>query len=407
MSVTFSLAKDQTWAKAGHVLAWYQTQLSNHAATELPRSLPSPLSSHLTFGKFPRVYYFGSSSTKVTFDDVRGQMSSLEYNKRPILINSRVKSYNPAAPSPVFALDFWRPQTDNDVAWQTGQWKRYGLHMMTSRLLKMDVDVTDPSGSTAKPSLVRRTEHGTTMVGELKVTIRVEQALAPPSLDWHFHVVTTYTFSAPSESATNPDFSMKIHTRLTPKGSFPANLPRIGYNVQLGPEFTNVKWFGRGPLESYNDKRLSQRFGVWDRSIDDMEQHYDVPQENGNRCDVYWCSVSGSSAPSTDGNPTTTGTRTPTLRASYVPEESPASVSSGATTTDRAGMQFSTQIYDPAVIDDAKHPCDLPAQRRSGALWRIDTDVAGVGTGACGPGTEEKDQVACREREWTFVLDVF
>jgi beta-galactosidase len=71
-------------------------------------------------------------------------------------------------------------------------------------------------------------------------------------------------------------------------------------------------------------------------------------------------------------------------------------------------MQFSTQIYDPYTIENAKHPCDLleSGKRRKGALWRLDADVAGVGTAACGPGTEEKDQVQCREREWTVVLEL-
>jgi len=71
-------------------------------------------------------------------------------------------------------------------------------------------------------------------------------------------------------------------------------------------------------------------------------------------------------------------------------------------------MQFSTQLYDAPTIESAKHPCDLeePGKRRKGALWRVDADVAGVGTAACGPGTEEKEQVLCREREWALTLEV-
>lgn len=397
MTVTFSLAKDQSWEKAGHVLAWYQTELS-------PRSLPSPsrCSTRLHFSEGPYAYYISTKSTRILFSHIQGHISEFSYNGHPVLTDTRVKSYNSGSPSPLFALDFWRPQTDNDAAWQTGQWKRYGLHMMTGRLLKIHADISTPSQSA--PSRYY-TQEGPVRasIGDFKVTIRAEHAFAPPSLDWYFHVVTTYAFST-SSSTTDPDISIKIHTHITPKGSFPANLPRIGYSLQLCPEYTHVKWSGRGPLESYNDKRLSQPFGVWDKSIDDMQQYYDVPQENGNRCEVQWCSVSGASASSADGK--SVAATVPTLRASYLPVKSPASKSSLATTADRVGMQFATQIYDPAAIDDAKHPCDLPSQRRGGALWRIDSDVAGVGTGACGPGTEEKDQVACREREWTFLIEV-
>jgi beta-galactosidase len=71
-------------------------------------------------------------------------------------------------------------------------------------------------------------------------------------------------------------------------------------------------------------------------------------------------------------------------------------------------MQFSTQLYDAYTVETVHHPSDLLEQgnRRKGALWRVDADVAGVGTGACGPGTEEKDQVLTREREWTLTLEV-
>ena len=415
LTVTFRLREDTSWAKAGHTIAWYQSRLAKPAATidsqhsaTTKAALDSRTSPTLTLSATRLSYTISTPSTTMTFDRVCGQICSWTY-RHPnnssgstpveILTDSRVDTYNPASPSPLFPLDFWRPKTDNDIAWQTSEWKRHGLHLMTLRLKEFLAFVNSSPDST--PSLVK--EDSTNVPG-MAIILRAEHALAPPSLDWHFNVVTTYTITANSKypSTDAGGLKVRIHTVLTPHGTYPPNLPRIGHNIQLSPEYKVVKWFGRGQQESYNDKYLSQPVGIYEKKIADMGEDYEVPQENGNRCDVRWVSVS--SSPSLADRTSRKEKKhehmmVPTLRASYAP---------GPHETDRPNMQFSTQMYDPATIDNAKHPCDLlePGKMRQGALWRLDADVAGVGTAACGPGTEEKDQVLVREREWTLVLEV-
>ncbi|KIW74172.1 hypothetical protein Z517_12112 [Fonsecaea pedrosoi CBS 271.37] len=447
LTVTFRLKRDTPWAKAGQMIAWFQSPLRalatdpapSHASTisskhgsnsGTPTSTPASSSKpSLTFSATSLEYKICNSSTTVTFDRVRGQLSSLIHNSNPLLADTRVESHNPASPSPLLSLDFWRPPTDNDNAWQSDEWKRYGLHMMTSRLKSFKACV--PSSLTNSTSIHTSPANGSVEVSA--VTLEAEHALAPPSQAWHFDAMTTYTIStvsSPRSGSSDPNstssaagtqtgLTIQIHTRLIPRGSHPGNLPRVGHSIQLAPEYKHVKWFGRGPLESYNDKYLSQQIGIWQYNIDDMAEHYEVPQENGNRCDVRWCTVAA--AISADAAPTTVtgddggeeagrdvagGKRTPVptsrfpvLRATYLP---------GTPKRDSPHMQFSTQLYDAVTVEMAKHPCDLlePGKRRKGALWRLDADVAGVGTAACGPSTEEEDQVLCREREWTLVLQV-
>ncbi|KIX96139.1 uncharacterized protein Z520_07917 [Fonsecaea multimorphosa CBS 102226] len=445
LTVAFRLKKETQWAKAGHVVAWYQAQLTTAAANPTssvtsilssrhggnratPPSLLPSNTSLLRFSTTRLEYKISSSSTTISFDRVRGQISSFAHNSNQLLSDTRTESHNPASPSPLFSLDFWRPPTDNDMAWQTGEWKRYGLHMMTSRLKSFKASVHSGRASSKQDN----TDSADGTVEVSVVTLKAEHALSPPSLAWHFDAVTTYTINATSvagSSSSNhnsasvpgmePQLTIQIHTRLIPVGSHPRNLPRVGHSIQLAPQYKYVKWFGRGPSESYNDKCLSQQVGIWERRIEDMAEHYEVPQENGNRCGVRWCTVSA--AASEDADSTTVvedsddrdgrcgitdgkmrevlPSGLPILRATYLPSTSEQ---------DRPHMQFSTQLYDAVTAENAKHPCDLlePGKRRNGALWRLDADVAGVGTAACGPSTEEKDQVLCREREWTLVLQV-
>ncbi|CAM3999851.1 hypothetical protein PAAL109150_04390 [Paenibacillus alkaliterrae] len=52
-----------------------------------------------------------------------------------------------------------------------------------------------------------------------------------------------------------------------------------------------VKWYGRGPGESYSDSKEAGRFGVYKKSVDGLFTPYIYPQENGNRTDVRWVSI--------------------------------------------------------------------------------------------------------------------
>lgn len=428
--VTFRLKEHTAWAKAGHTIAWCQTQMSKTPTnTSLqsrtahlagPSSSPTTVQSQLRLETSRLAYTVSTLSTTITVDRIRGQISRFLHNNHPLLVDTRLESHNPASPSPLFALDFWRPPTDNDIAWQTGEWKRYGLHLMISRLKSITASVGSNSNSNESTSA------GATSTKAETITIRAEHALAPPSLAWHFNAITTYTFStssspSPFTPTSSPSkISITIHTHLTPHGAFPPDLPRIGYNIQLSPHYTHVKWFGRGPRETYNDKKFSQPVGIWTKKIEEMAEHYEVPQENGNRSDVRWCCVSaspfipsgnnlgpGEDLTNTFNPPSDVSTTTVTTEKPHPPPQESELPILRASSINHP-MQFSTQLYDPLTIENARHPCDLsePGKCRKGALWRVDAGVAGVGTGACGPGTEEKDQVHTKEMEWTVVLEV-
>ncbi|KAJ4681520.1 Beta-galactosidase (Lactase) [Exophiala dermatitidis] len=333
-------------------------------------------------------------------------------------------------------MDFWRAPTDNDLAWQTAEWKRYGLHMMTSRLKSFQLDRLNAIAGSDSPN-----SDSESWLVNGEVRLKAHHALAPPSLAWYFDVETTYIISAvPPATPWSFYATLEIRTHLTPQGAHPANLPHVGHNLQLAPGYRNVTWFGRGPEESYNDKRASQRLGIWECTAEEMATRYDVPQEHGNRCDVRWCRVSPSLPSSDDYIDGGDDKPLPTICATFVPSrpkqlkaKSPdrsgnaGSVVNGqgngsgrgsdnngngnndsGVPSNRPTFQFATLLHDASTIESAKHPCDLlePGAQRTGILWRLDADVAGVGTAACGPATLPKDQVECREREWSLRLEM-
>lgn len=67
--------------------------------------------------------------------------------------------------------------------------------------------------------------------------------------------------------------------------------PRVGFKGLLHEGFEDVQWFGRGPHESYVDRYVSARVGLFESSILDQTFKYVRPQENGNKMDTRWMAL--------------------------------------------------------------------------------------------------------------------
>ncbi|WP_371194821.1 glycoside hydrolase family 2 TIM barrel-domain containing protein [Glaciecola sp. SC05] len=67
---------------------------------------------------------------------------------------------------------------------------------------------------------------------------------------------------------------------------FQSELPRLGSLLQMPSEFDQVSWYGRGPHESYWDRKTSAFVGQYSATVDELYFGYVRPQENGFRTDV-------------------------------------------------------------------------------------------------------------------------
>ncbi len=52
-----------------------------------------------------------------------------------------------------------------------------------------------------------------------------------------------------------------------------------------------MTWYGRGPHESYWDRKSGAAVGIYRGSVDEQFFDYSEPQENGNKTDVRWVSL--------------------------------------------------------------------------------------------------------------------
>ena len=68
-------------------------------------------------------------------------------------------------------------------------------------------------------------------------------------------------------------------------------LPRLGMSMTLPGEFTNMKWYGRGPVESYPDRKSASLIGTYESTVREQFHPYVRAQETGNHCDVRWMAL--------------------------------------------------------------------------------------------------------------------
>ena len=265
---------------------------------------------------------------------------------------------------------------------------------------------------------------------ESAVVVTIESKYAPPNLSWSVNTKTRFIFYG--------DGTWRLQCKGDPQGlNLPPTLPRIGFELSIPASFDNVSWFGRGPGESYKDKKLSQHFGNWSATIDELFVDYEFPQETSNRTDVRWVKFtsSPSSALSTAkrrlgdlaskfGDLLTTAadsvpnTVMSTGTTAAVPEsERPANSSEESAEAKDApsfkasfgaqdGFSFMASHYSWKELDEAKHPFELRNMRKlreDRVFVRLDADHHGLGTGSCGPKTLEK--YALKTKSFEFEID--
>ena len=100
------------------------------------------------------------------------------------------------------------------------------------------------------------------------------------------HLTVTYEVRRNGDIGVSNDFIMKADDL--------PEIPRFGTNLIMPREFENISWYGRGPHESYWDRKTSALIGIYEGKISEQYWPYIRPQENGNKTDMRWMSITNS-----------------------------------------------------------------------------------------------------------------
>ena len=152
--------------------------------------------------------------------------------------------------------NFWRALTDNDMGGQFQKdnkvWKNPTLNLVTFHAEK----VKKP-----QPCVV--------------VTAVYDMPDVKAQLTLTYHI--------------SGDGRIKVVEQLkTDKDAKQPDMARFGMVMQLPYEMERSAYYGRGPIENYGDRKLSQRIGIYNQTADEQFYPYIRPQENGLKSDVRW-----------------------------------------------------------------------------------------------------------------------
>ncbi|MBR6005562.1 MAG: hypothetical protein IK063_04965, partial [Clostridia bacterium] len=115
------------------------------------------------------------------------------------------------------------------------------------------------------------------------VVVLTKISLASPAMPPAVKAVVTYTFT--------PDGSVIVRTDAKVTHNAPP-LPRFGIKLVLPSSFSQMKYLGYGPRESYAERHGSARLSLYETTPADDYEHYIKPQECSSHYSTRFASVS-------------------------------------------------------------------------------------------------------------------
>ena len=327
----FSLKESNLWAEFGHVVAWDEFILE----VETPKAIPrirrdmDQYEPAETGSKF----VVEGKDFEVTFDRSQGIIESYRVNGAEIF-------RGPLLPN------FWRAPTDNDI--RTGLFDRENIERWKnaskkSKLLSFSKDMED----------IKRS----------KFIARYELPLK----------YGTYQISYTVWADGHIDIDYKIFI-----DKFKPELPKIGFQGTISKNFYNVQWYGRGPHETYWDRKTGGSIGIYSKHADDMDHKYIRPQENGNRSDIRWFTLTNEK-------------------------------NIGIKVSGSQEINFSIWDYTMKNLEEAKHISDLKEEK----FYTLNIDYLQMGLGGndswskTGYPLEKYMITTDKEYNWSFSIEPF
>jgi len=252
LTVSAVLGEAESWAPAGHEVAWAQERVDRRAGRARAEAGPGPRTgpgARAGSGARAESEAPAGSGTAVGRDLITVGPARFDGRSGKLTGLGGLELGGLELDGP--RLELWRAPIDNDRPLVKG-WRRAGLDRLHHRVLGVEPDDTG-----------------------LSVRARVGAAGTGAGMD------VAYRWRAEDEVAW-------LTVAVTPRGEWGVPLPRLGVALSLAGEDAEIEWFGLGPGEAYRDSQTAVRVGRYRRTLAELQTPYIRPQENGNRRAVRW-----------------------------------------------------------------------------------------------------------------------
>ena len=141
-------------------------------------------------------------------------------------------------------------------------------------------------------------------------------------------------------------------------------------SVTMPEGFEDVRYFGYGPYESYEDKRLASRMGLFRTTATENFEHYVRPQENSAHHGCKWADVT--------------------------------SVAGHGLYFSAENFSLSVSHFSPEYLTSKKHDFELVPERDTTVI--IDYRTSGIGSASCGPELAPEYRITEEDIKFKFFI---
>ncbi len=231
----------------------------------------------------------------------------------------------------------WRAPTDND---RNVRWQWQGVGMDTAKVKCYSCELAEADGE--------------------KAVIRAKISMGSAPNDPLFHADVTYTVRA--GMGVKIDFDVKWRDISRPNRWDPSRRdklfrPRFGVRLTMPEGSEQMRYFGYGPYESYEDKRLASKLGEFGSTVTENYEPYVFPQENSSHWGCRWADVH-----------TVAG--------------------HGFLFTSAEPFSFSASHFSPEQLTEKGHHYELEHEPETTVI--LDCRQSGIGSNSCGPQLAEE-----------------
>lgn len=362
LTVQFLLGKDMPWAKKGYVQMEEQLRVkgADVAAPSIAAVAKTGKAMKYQLDKAAKRASITGENFQVAFDLNTGAIYSLKYGNQIIIKDGNGPQ-----------LDAYRAPTDNDAGiGYHNAWFKNGLYDL-QHVVKSWTCTPNKKDGTYKLDFTVESQ------GKEGCDVNYGNRDRDPE--------SCYNFEKNKRALTDADLkftSRQIYTiykdgSIEMQSAIGANrskviLPRIGYSMVLPSELNQYDYYGRGPVNNYNDRKTSQFIGWYHSPVAEQGIMLPKPQAQGNREEVRWCAVTNSQQ-------------------------------QGVVFISDSTMSASALPWSQQELTLAAHPYQLPKSR--GTHLHLDAKVTGLGGASCGQGGPlTPDQVRSTPTTFGFII---
>ena len=362
VTVQFLLGKDMPWTKKGYVQMEEQLRVkgADVAAPSIAAVAKNGKAMKYQLDKAAKRASITGENFQVAFDLNTGAIYSLKYGNQIIIKDGNGPQ-----------LDAYRAPTDNDAGiGYHNAWFKNGLYDL-QHVVKSWTCTPNKKDGTYKLDFTVESQ------GKEGCDVNYGNRDRDPE--------SCYNFEKNKRALTDADLkftSRQIYTiykdgSIEMQSAIGANrskviLPRIGYSIVLPSELNQYDYYGRGPVNNYNDRKTSQFIGWYHSPVAEQGIMLPKPQAQGNREEVRWCAVTNSQQ-------------------------------QGVVFISDSTMSASALPWSQQELTLAAHPYQLP--KSSGTHLHLDAKVTGLGGASCGQGGPlTPDQVRSTPTTFGFII---